>query len=49
MAASGGIGIGKMIAKALHKAADKAAGPADSTAAPSNSAAVPAEAKKIEK
>ena len=28
MAASGGIGIGKMIAKALHKAADKAAVPA---------------------
>ncbi len=29
LAASGGIGIGKMIAKALHAAADKAAAPAE--------------------
>jgi Rod binding domain-containing protein len=56
MAASGGIGIGKMIAKALHKTADKAAGPADSAAVPANgvagstnTAAAPAEARKIEK
>jgi len=41
MAASGGIGIGKMIAAALHKAADKAAGPASSAAAPANGAAGP--------
>lgn len=34
LAASGGIGIGKMIAKALHKAADSAAGPTDRAAAP---------------
>ena len=43
MAASGGIGIGKMIAKALHQAADKAAGPADGVAAPANGAAGPTE------
>ena len=43
MAASGGIGIAKMIAKALHQAADKAAGPADGVAAPANGAAGPTE------
>ncbi|HUD55491.1 MAG TPA: hypothetical protein VMR02_09705 [Terracidiphilus sp.] len=42
LAASGGIGIGKMIAKALHKAADSAAGSTDRAAAPAG-------AKNIEK
>jgi Rod binding domain-containing protein len=55
MAASGGIGIGKMIAKALHKAADKVAGPtegaaaAHGVAASTNMTAVPAEDRKFEK
>ena len=39
MAASGGIGIGKMVAKAMHAAADKAAG---QTPAPAASPAEPA-------
>ena len=56
MAASGGIGIGKMIAKELHKAADKAAGPTegagvsgDRAAAPTERSAMPAEGRTFEK
>jgi Rod binding domain-containing protein len=41
MAASGGIGIGKMIAKALHAAADKAAEPAGNGTAATAKVAVP--------
>ncbi len=49
LAASGGIGIGKMIANALHKAADSAAGATHGAAAPGDGAAAPAGAKDIEK
>ena len=38
MAASGGIGIAKMIAKALHATADKAAAPANGTVAANGAA-----------
>jgi Rod binding domain-containing protein len=49
LAASGGIGIGKMIAKALHKAADQAAAPAAGAAGPGAPAAGATAAKLIEK
>jgi Rod binding domain-containing protein len=55
MAASGGIGIAKMIAKALHATADKAVAPANGMAAangaagPTNMPAVPAEGRTFEK
>jgi len=49
LAASGGIGIGKMIAKALHKAADSAAEATHGAATPGDRAAAPAGAKNIEK
>jgi Rod binding domain-containing protein len=49
LAASGGIGIGKMIAKALHKAADQAAAPAAGPGAPAAPAAGAAAARLIEK
>ena len=55
MAASGGIGIAKMIAKALHATADKAAAPANGTAGANGAAgstnmpAVPAEGRTFEK
>lgn len=42
MAASGGIGIGKMVAKAMHAAADKAAAQTpDSAASPAGESAAP--------
>ena len=44
MAASGGIGIGKMVAKAMHARADKANGQAPASAAGSTSGNVPATA-----
>jgi len=49
LAASGGIGIGKMIAKALHKAADQAAAPSAGPGAPAAPAAGAAAARLIEK
>src|SRR5580692_966661 len=49
LAASGGIGIGKLIAKALHKAADQAAAPAAGPGAPAAPAAGAAAARLIEK
>ena len=48
MAASGGLGIAKMVAKAMHAAADKADGQAPATAADENSGKTPPSASLVQ-
>ena len=48
LAASGGIGIAKMIAKAMHASADKANGQAASPAAPAVSHSIPQKSSAVD-